>query len=207
MVGRSLAGKLVTLGHEVRMGARDASNERAAGWARESGGSHGTFADAAGFGDAIVNATAGTASIDALDAAGMERLAGKVLIDVANPLDPSRGMPPPLAYCNEDSLGERIQASFPEARVVKTLNTVNANVMVDPSLVPGEHTVFVCGDDPAAKAQVAELLVSFGWPEGSILDLGGIESSRVCEMYLALWLRLWNAAGTANLNIAVRRGS
>ncbi|MDQ3934376.1 MAG: NAD(P)-binding domain-containing protein [Actinomycetota bacterium] len=206
MVGRALATKLASLGHDVCMGARDAGNEKAAEWARESGGRHGTFADAAGHGELVVNATAGTASLDALAAAGAERLAGKVLIDVANPLDASRGMPPTLAVCNDDSLGERIQAAFPDARVVKTLNTVNAAVMVEPSMVPGEHTMFVCGEDDGAKAAARELLESFGWPGESILDLGGIESARGMEMYLPLWLRLWRATGTAQLNVRVVRG-
>jgi predicted dinucleotide-binding enzyme len=204
MVGRTLATKLASLGHSVCMGARDAANERAAEWASEAGGEHGTFADAASHGQVVVNATAGTASLEALAAAGAERLAGKVVIDVANPLDFSRGMPPTLAFCNDNSLGERIQAAFPDARVVKTLNTVNASVMVEPALVPGEHTMFMCGEDAAAKAEVGELLRSFGWPEGSVLDLGGIESARGMEMYLPLWLRLWQATGTGHINVGLR---
>ena len=207
-VGRTLAGKLAELGHEVRMGARQAANENAAAWAAEVGerASHGTFADAAEFGEAVVNATAGVASLDALAAAGSGNLDGKLLIDVANPLDFSGGMPPTLSVCNDDSLGEQIQRAHPGARVVKTLNTVNAGVMVGPSLVPGEHTVFVCGEDAAAKAEAAELLRSFGWPEGSIMDLGGIAASRGVEMYLALRLHLWQATGTGKLNVAVRAG-
>jgi predicted dinucleotide-binding enzyme len=202
-VGQTLATKLVAVGHEVCMGARDAANEKAAAWAAAEGGRHGTFADAAEFGEVVVNATAGTASLEALGLAGAERLAGKVLIDVANPLDFSGGMPPRLSVCNDDSLGEQIQREFPDARVVKALNTMGAPVMVDPSSVPGEHTVFVCGADDGAKQEVRRMLESFGWPEGSMLDLGGIDGARGMEMYLPLWLKMFGAAGTPVLNVAV----
>ncbi|HEX8067754.1 MAG TPA: NAD(P)-binding domain-containing protein [Thermoleophilaceae bacterium] len=209
MVGRTLASKLVELGHDVCMGARDAANERAAGWAAEAGelARHGTFADAAEHGDVVVNATAGTGSLEALRAAGADALAGKVLVDVANPLDFSQGMPPTLAVCNTDSLGEQIQREFPDARVVKALNTVNAGVMVDPGLVPGDHNLFVCGDDVDAKADVGSLLRSFGWPAGSIVDLGGIDAARGTEMYLPLWLRLYEVSGTAAVNVQLHVGS
>lgn len=207
MVGRALVGKLVSLGHEVMMGARQAGNETAVIWADGAGmlASQGSFADAARFGEMIVNATNGAATLDALAAAGVENVAGKVLIDVANPLDTSRGMPPSLSVCNTDSLGEQIQRAFPDARVVKTLNTMNAEVMVDPGLVPGPHTVFVSGDDAAAKASAAELLRSFGWPRESILDLGDISTARGTEMYLTLWLRLWATLGAGHFNIQVVR--
>lgn len=204
-VGQTLAGKLVSVGHQVVMGARQAGNDRAAAWAASAGpsASAGTFADAAAHGDLIVNATAGTASLDALDAAGADNLAGKVLVDVANPLDFSAGMPPSLSVCNTDSLGERIQQRFPEARVVKTLNTVNADVMVQPGIVPGSHTMFLCGNDATAKQEVRTLLESFGWRPADLLDLGDIGGSRGMEMYLPLWLRLWGATGTGHLNVGV----
>lgn len=208
-VGRTLAQALVDHGHEVRMGARAAGNEGAVAWADRSGplASEGSFADAAGFGELAFNATAGAASLEALEAAGAEQLAGKVLVDVANPLDFSEGMPPTLTVCNDDSLGERIQRAFPEVRVVKALNTVTAAVMVQPDLVPGQHTVFICGDDDAAKTQVTVLLEEFGWVAGSILDLGDITAARGMEMYLPLWLRLYGATGTALLNVDVRTGA
>jgi predicted dinucleotide-binding enzyme len=192
MVGRTLAGKLVELGHEVKIGSREAGEDKV------------TFAEAAEFGEAVVNATAGAASLEALTLAGADNLAGKVLIDVANPLDSSGGMPPTLAVCNEDSLAEQIQREFPDARVVKTLNTVNASVMVSPGDVPGDHTMFVSGEDEGAKAEVTELLGSFGWPAERVMDLGGIRSARGQEMYLLLWLGLWGAAGTPQLNVEVR---
>jgi predicted dinucleotide-binding enzyme len=208
IVGRTLASALLSNGHEVRLGSRTAGNERAVAWAAQIGGpaSEGTFADAAGFGELLINATAGAGSLEALEMAGSEQLAGKVLLDVANPLDTSRGMPPTLTVCNDDSLGEQIQRALPDVRVVKTLNTVTAAVMVDPTLVGGAHTIFVAGDDLAAKAQTVELLQEFGWPGSSILDLGDITAARGTEMYLALWLRLWGAAGTAILNVEVRSG-
>jgi predicted dinucleotide-binding enzyme len=208
IVARTLGSALLSHGHEVRLGSRAAGNPAAVAWAEEIGGpaSEGTFADAAGFGEIVINATAGAGSLEALQMAGTEQLAGKVLLDVANPLDTSRGMPPTLTVCNDDSLGEQIQRALPDVRVVKTLNTVTAAVMVDPSLVAGTHTIFVAGDDAAAKQQASELLREFGWPAGAILDLGDITAARGMEMYLPLWLRLWGAAGTPVLNLEVRSG-
>ncbi len=205
-VGRTLAQALVDRGHEVRMGARAAGNEKAVAWAQSGGplASEGSFADAAAFGELVINATAGAASLDALEMAGSEQLAGKVLIDVANPLDFSKGMPPTLTVCNDDSLAESIQRAFADVRVVKALNTVTAAVMVEPELVPGNHTMFVCGNDDVAKTQVRALLGEFGWPSQAILDLGDITAARGMEMYLPLWLRIYGAKGTAVLNVEVR---
>jgi predicted dinucleotide-binding enzyme len=144
-------------------------------------------------------------SLAALEAADADNLAGKVLVDVANALDFSAGRPPTLAVVNTDSLGEQIQRAFPAAKVVKALNTMNCEVMVDPAKVPGAHNVFVCGDDADAKQQVGDLLQSFGWPAESIVDLGGIEAARGAEMYVAFWLRLWGTLGTGHFNIGVVR--
>lgn len=205
VVGSAIGGKLVELGHEVRMGSREAGNEKGRAWSEAAGAnaSDGSFADAAAFGELVVNCTAGQHSLDALEQAGRDSLAGKVLVDVANTLDFSRGMPPTLGICNTDSLGEQIQRAFPDSRVVKTLNTMNCEVMVDPQRVPGEHVVFVCGEDTDAKERVVELLGSFGWPAGRIVDLGGIRAARATEMYLPLWLSLYGALGTGDFNIAV----
>ena len=205
-VGRTLGSALLSGGHEVRLGSRTAGTEAAVQWAEGIGGpaSEGTFAEAAGFGEIVINATAGAASLDALAMAGGEQLAGKVLVDVANPLDRSRGMPPTLTVCNDDSLAEQIQRAFSDVRVVKTLNTVTAAVMVDPTLVDGSHTMFVAGNDAEAKAEVGTLLQELGWPESSIMDLGDITAARGMEMYLPLWIRLWGATGTAVLNVEVR---
>ncbi len=205
MVGTAIATKLVALGHEVLLGSRDAANEKAAGWAAEAGegASHGTFGDAAHFGEILVNATAGGASIAALSSAAPADLAGKVLIDVANALDHSHGFPPALSVVNTDSLAEQIQRTFPDLKVVKTLNTVSADIMVDPSLVPGSHNVFVSGNDGEAKRQVVDLLASFGWPREDVIDLGDITTARGPEMYLGLWLRTWGALGVRHFNVKV----
>jgi predicted dinucleotide-binding enzyme len=207
MVGRTIAGKLVSLGHEVRMGSRSADNENAAGWVASVGAdaSQGTFAEAAAFSELNFNCTAGDGSLDALRSAGAANLAGKVLVDVANTLDFSHGRPPSLLITTTESLGEQIQDAFPEARVVKTLNTMNCEVMVDPARVPGEHDVFVSGNDNAAKAEVAGLLQSFGWPAEHIIDLGDITTARGPELYVPLWIRLHGFVGTGDFNIKVVR--
>ncbi len=208
-VGQALASKLVSLGHDVVMGSRQAGNEKAVAWAATAGGTagEGTFATAAAFGDMVVNATAGAVSLTALAAAGAENLAGKVLVDVANPLDFSGGMPPRLTVCNTDSLGEQVQREFPEALVVKALNTMSADVMVTPGVVSGSHNVFMAGNDVDAKRRVAEVLMSFGWPPGDILDLGDITAARGLEMYLPLWLTLWRSTGTRDLNVKLVVGT
>jgi predicted dinucleotide-binding enzyme len=193
MVGRTISGKLEELGHDVRVGSRTAGDGTV------------TFADAAAHGDVVFNCTNGAGSLDALAAAGEQNLAGKLVIDVTNPLDFSSGGPA-LFTTTLESLGERIQAAFPDARVVKALNTVNCTVMVDPGLVPGDHVVFVCGNDDAAKAQARDLIGEFGWPSGRILDLGDITAARGTEAYLMLWLRLMRMAGSS-VNISVLSGS
>jgi 8-hydroxy-5-deazaflavin:NADPH oxidoreductase len=206
-VGQTIATKLIGLGHEVCMGSRRAGNERAAEWVRSAGpgASEGDFARAARHGELVVNCTAGAASLGALHAAGVENLSDKVLVDLANPLEAAASGLPRLSVCNDDSLGEQIQAAFPGARVVKTLNTVNAGVMVDPDRVPGEHVVFVSGNDRGAKDEVADLLSSFGWAAHRIIDLGDITTARGPEMYLSLWLRMMGALDTAEFNISVSR--
>jgi len=185
------------------MGSRSATNEKAAAWvaAAGRGASQGTFADAAAFGEIVFNCTTGGASLEALRSAGASNLDGKILVDVANPLDFSHGMPPSLFAGNTDSLAERIQAAFPAAKVVKALNTVNANVMIDPGRVPGDSDVFVSGNDAGAKAQVVRILKDFGWK--SVIDLGDVTTARGTESYLHLWLRLWGAVQTADFNIRV----
>ena len=206
MVGSAIATKLASLGHEVKMGSRDSANEKAKAWAASAGrgASQGTFADAAAFGEIVFNCTAGMSSVDALKSAGESALRGKVLVDVANPLDFSKGMPPRLSVSNDDSLAETIQRTFPDVKVVKALNTVNANVMVNPGRVPGDHDLFVAGNDAGAKAQVVRLLKEeFGWK--SVNDLGDITAARGIESYLHLWLRLYGALHTADFNVHVVR--
>ncbi len=206
MVGQTIASKLVGLGHDVKMGAREAKNEKAASWAAKSGanGSHGTFADAAAFGDFAFVCTNGMGTLAAIRSAGTN-LDGKTVVDVTNPLDFSKGMPPTLFVSNSDSLGEQIQRELPEAKVVKTLNTVNCGVMVDPGKVAGgDHTVFVSGNDATAKARVTEVLTGwFGWK--NVVDLGDITSARGTEAYLLLWIRAFGALGTADFNVKIVR--
>jgi predicted dinucleotide-binding enzyme len=204
IVGKTIAHKLAKLGHDVRMGSRTAGGEKAKAWVKEAGGksTEGTFADAAMHGEIVFNCTSGIGSLDALKAAGAKNLQGKTLVDVANPLDFSKGMPPTFTVCNTDSLGEQIQHAFPTANVVKTLNTVTAAVMVDPSIIPGAHTMFVSGNDQNAKAEVINILkTGFGWKE--VIDLGDIKGARAQEMHLALWLRLYTRFQTPNVNVRV----
>jgi predicted dinucleotide-binding enzyme len=206
VVGETLAAKVAELGHEVMVGTRDVEAAVARTEPGAAGGQPfsewvsqhpdvkvGTFAEAAGHAELLFNATTGEGSIAALEMAGAENLSGKVLVDVANALDFSRGMPPSLFVSNTDSLAEQIQRAFPEARVVKSLNTVNARLMVDPGQAAGgEHTVFVSGDDQSAKDKVIRILREwFGWKH--VIDLGDITTARGPEMYMALWLRLWGA--------------
>jgi len=207
MVGRTIASRLVGLGYEVKMGSREAGNEKAREWAQEAGSKagEGSFADAAAFGELVFNCTAGEHSIAALERADASNLAGKILVDVANVLDFSGGRPPAVGLGTKDSLGEQIQRSFPEAKVVKALNTMNCDVMVDPTKVPGDHDVFICGEDEDAKAQVARVLREFGWPAEHIVDLGGISAARGTEGYVALWLNLMGVVGTGQFNIALVR--
>ena len=204
MVGEAIATKLIQLGHEVQMGSRTANNDKAAAWVKQNGtkATHGTFADTAAFGEVLFNCTSGGASLEALKMAGAENLNGKVLIDIANPLDFSRGMPPSLLVCNTDSLGEQIQRAFPEAKVVKSLNTMNANLMVNPGLLKEEHLVFVSGNDAEAKATVTMILKNwFGWK--SIVDLGDITTARGTEMVLPLWVSLMGALQTPLFNFKI----
>ncbi|MFN8169483.1 MAG: NAD(P)-binding domain-containing protein [Candidatus Nanopelagicales bacterium] len=206
-VGTTLGARLVETGHEVRLGSRTADNATAADWvaATGAGASSGTFADAAAWGEVVVNATGGLVSMEALTAAGAENLAGKPLLDVSNPLDFSGGFPPSVVQPDGRSLGEQIQAAFPAARVVKTLNTMNADVMVHPRALPGTHSVFVAGDDGDAKAVARDLLVGFGWTPDEVVDAGGIAAARGLELYLPLWLSLMGSFGTPSFNVSVVR--
>jgi predicted dinucleotide-binding enzyme len=213
MVGQALAERLAELGHDVTIGTRDV----AAALARTEGtptlkewvDAHpdvrlATLAEAAAGAELVVNATSGQTSLAALRAAGEQNLSGKVLLDIANPLDFSAGFPPTLTVKDTDSLGEQIQAAFPTARVVKSLNTLTAALMVHPELVgDGNHTVFVSGNDPDAKTIVIDVLAAFGHRD--VVDLGDITTSRGTEMYLALWIRMMMALGTGMFNVKVVR--
>lgn len=206
MVGRTIATKLVEVGHEVMMGSRSEGNEAAAGWSTEAGEatSAGTFAEAAEFGELAFNCTAGVGALDAVGSAAGE-LRGKLLIDVSNPLEFPDGSPT-LFVGISDSLGEQIQRALPDTSVVKSLNTMNADVMVAPELVPGEHAAFVCGDDDEAKARVVALLGEFGWPPDRVVDAGDITGARATEAYLLIWLKTMGWVGSPHFNIVVSRG-
>ena len=217
IAAQTLAGKLLELGHSVMISSRDTTQGKERPWGalpsaddfaaaqRDLGreAAAGGFADAAVHGEIVINATPGEISVAALESAGADHLAGKILIDVGNPLDYSRGMPPTLYFCNTDSLGERIQSAFPEARVVKTLNTVNAAVMVSPKLLAEPTALFVAGNDQKARDWVHHELLErwFEWEQ--VLDLGDITAARAVEMWLPLWALLFGVAGTPAFNIRV----
>ena len=205
MVGEALGTKLVQLGHHVTMGSRTPNNENAARWAKKNGvnASQGTFADAAAFSELVFLCTKGEVTLEVIRSAGAASFDGKVVVDVSNPLDFSRGMPPSLLLCNTDSLGEQVQKTLPKAKVVKTLNSVNCEVMVEPAR-GGYPTMLLCGNDTEAKAQVVALLKSLGWKD--IVDLGDITKSRGTEMLLPLWLNLMGVLGHPHFGFKVVHG-
>jgi 8-hydroxy-5-deazaflavin:NADPH oxidoreductase len=188
-VGQTLSSALSARGHQVMVGSRTAPPA--------------TFADAASFGELVFNCTAGVHSLEALRQAGAESIAGKVVVDVANPLDFSQGFPPQLSVPEDDSLAEQIQREFPRSKVVKTLNTVTASVMVDPGRLAEPTDLFIAGGDEGAKADVTVLLAEFGWSRDRVRDLGGLEAARVSERYLLMWLALMGLLGSAEFNVRV----
>lgn len=217
IVGQAMAARLAGLDHDVMVGTRNVAETLArtapdpmgnppfSAWHQQNTQVKlGTLAEAAAHAELVFNCTAGGASLAALKLAGEANLNGKVLVDIANPLDFSQGMPPTLSIVNTDSLGEQLQRAFPQVKVVKTLNTMNAHLMVNPGqLVGGDHTVFVSGNDAAAKATVSELLRSFGWQD--IIDLGDISTARGTEMLLPIWLRLFGALQKPMFNFKIVR--
>ena len=206
-MGRRIGSKLVAAGHEVMLGSRTADNEKAVAWAKQAGqrASCGTFADAAASAELVFNCCSGAATLAVLESTGTKNLAGKILVDLSNPLDFSGGFPPSLSVCNTESLGEQVQAALPDTRVVKTLNTLANPLMVNPSAIAdGEHDIFVSGNDAGAKATVTALLQrDFGWKR--VIDLGDITSARGTEAWLLLWTRLYAALGTADFQLAIVR--
>jgi predicted dinucleotide-binding enzyme len=212
-VGRTISKKLTGIGHDVMLGTRDVNRTRAKvdsdgypfkDWLDANTAIHlGTFAQSAQWGEVVINATSGEKSILALESAGEANLNGKILIDISNPLDFSKGMPPSLFVSNTDSLAEQIQARFPLVKVVKSLNTLTATLMVNPSaLADGDHHLFVSGDDADAKNAVVDYLKTwFGWKH--IIDLGDITTARGTEMMLPIWIRLWGALGSPMFNFKI----
>lgn len=216
IVGQTMASRLSQLGHDVMIGTRDVAKTLArtdknpygsppfSEWYKQQNNIQlGSFQQAASFGELLFNCTTGAGAVEALTQAGDSALNGKVLLDIANPLDFSHGMPPSLNPVNTDSLGETIQRTFPGLKVVKTLNTMNCNLMVNPSLITGDHNVFVSGNDADAKAKATEILKSFGWKDANILDLGDITTARGTEQLLPIWLRLWGKLKTPMFNFHI----
>ncbi len=207
-VGATIGSRLVDLGHQVMMGSRTSNNEKAQAFVSKHQGvnaSAGTFSEAAAFGEVIFNCTKGEHSLNAIEMAG-SAINGKVLIDVSNPLDFSNGMPPHLipSLANTNSLGEEIQKRFPEARVVKTFNTMWCGIMVDPNLVGGgNHVNYICGNDASAKAVTIGILKQFGWKDECLLDLGDITNARGTEATLLIWLRVYGATKTGAFNFGI----
>lgn len=216
IVGQTIADKLSAIGHQVIVGTRDVDATRASTEAGPYGNppfsawlaAHpavqlGTFAEAAAQGEVFINALSGHASLPVISSLDASAIAGKILIDIANPLDFSQGMPPSLFISNTDSLAEQLQAAQPSLKVVKTLNTLNANLMVNPNLVAaGDHHLFVSGNDAEAKAAVVGYLKAwFGWQH--IIDLGDITTARGTEMLLPIWIRLMGALQTPMFNFKI----
>jgi predicted dinucleotide-binding enzyme len=208
IVGETLATALVQKGHSVKMGSRSAGNEKAKAWVEKAGAgaSEGSFADAAAFGELLIIATNGGATLHAAQMAGAQNFSGKTLIDVTNPLDFSQGMPPRIIKEYQDiSVGEQLQKAHPDTRVVKALNTMNCQLMVDARQVAGgDHELFLCGDDAEAKKEVTRLLTgNFHWEEAHIRDLGGIAMARTTEGIVPMWVVLYGHLGTGMFNYRI----
>jgi|WetSurMetagenome_2_1015567.scaffolds.fasta_scaffold22688_2 8-hydroxy-5-deazaflavin:NADPH oxidoreductase len=216
VVGQTIAEKLVQLGHNIMMGTRDKKATLAktgkdnfgrpsfSEWLKNNSKvQFGTYSEAASFGEFLVNATSGVGSIEALKMAGENNLANKVLLDISNPLDFSKGMPPTLTVCNTDSLAEQIQRTFPKSKVVKSLNTLTAMLMVNPGLLSESTNIFLNGNDSIAKSEVKKLLKTFGWNENDIIDMGDITTARGTEQILPIWVRLWGTLQTPMFNFKI----
>lgn len=206
MVGEALATKLVELGHEVMMGARQPDNPKATAWAEAHGdkASHGDFAATARFCDLAIIACKGGAVLDVADATG-GGLDGKTVIDVTNPLSdaPLDGETLLPQFSRGTSAAEQLQARLPRAHVVKTLNTMNCKLMVDPHRVPGDHDVFVSSNDANAKAETIGLLGELGWPQP--IDLGPLSTARGVEGLMGFWLAMMRATGSSDFNYKIAR--
>ena len=208
-VGETIATALVQKGHSVRMGSRTAGNEKGAAWVQRTGerASQGSFEDVASFGEILFLCFNGAYALDVVRSIKGADLEGKVLIDLTNPLDFSKGMPPQIleGLGNTNSLSEEIQKLVPDAFVVKTLNTVNYKLMVDARLVNGgDHHLFLCGENEEAKGKVKDLLTrDFHWQQENLLDLGGIRSARAVEAMVPFWVLLYRTQGTPLFNFKI----
>jgi predicted dinucleotide-binding enzyme len=207
MVGNAIGSKLVQLEHEVMMGARSAENVNAAEWAQNMGNKacYGKFSEAAKFGEIVFNCVKGMYALNVLKDAGKDNLSGKILVDVTNPLETTKDNHIRLSICNTTSLGEKIQKFLPETKVVKALNTITSNLMVNPGMMPEDHSVFICGNDEKARHEVKEILKEwFGWK--SVIDLGDITGARAMEMMMPMWLRLFQTQNNPNFNFKFVKG-
>ena len=216
IVGQTIAEKLIQLGHQVFIGTRAKQATLAktgkdnfgrppvSEWLKNNSKVQlATYSEAAAFGELLVNATSGTGSLEAIKLAGENNFTNKIMLDISNPLDFSKGMPPTLTICNTDSLGELIQRTFPKLKVVKSLNTLTAYLMVNPKLLPEPTNIFLNGNDANAKSEVKKLLTSFGWNEKDIIDMGDISTARGTEQILPIWVRLWGALQTPLFNFKI----
>jgi len=205
MVGETLGTRFVQMGHQVKMGSRTANNENAAKWAAKNGtaASAGTFAQAAEFGEMVFLCLKGDVQMDVIRSVGERPFGSKPVVDVSNPLDFSHGMPPSLSICNTNSLGEEVQKALPAAKVIKTLNIVNCEIMIEPNKAGQQPTMFICGNDSAAKASVTSLLKDLGWAD--IIDLGDITKARATEMLLPIWLSLMQTLGHVHFGFKIVR--
>ncbi len=218
VVGQTIAAKLNELGHHVMIGTRDATATLAVTKPNAMTGMTfrdwhmvhtkvelGTFAQAAAFGSIVINALNGGVTISAFKTCDAADLDGKIIVDISNPLDFSKGFPPFLieGLNNTNSLGEELQKTLPNAKVVKTLNTMTAMLMTNPAMLEGNHTNFICGNDAEAKAEVMDLLHQFGWTADNFLDLGDITNARGTEAILPIWLRIYGALKTGVFNFGI----
>lgn len=208
MVGEAIGSALISKGHHVMMGSRKAGNEKGKEWAKKAGkqASEGSFGDAAAFGDVIFLALNGEYAMAAIESADADSFNNKIVIDITNPLNFTKGMPPSiLEEYREVSLGEKIQEKIPHAYVVKALNTINYKLMVDARIVnSGSHNLFICGNDVNAKNQAKHFLVdNFHWKPESLIDLGDIKAARCTEAIVPFWVLVWQSLGTPLFNFKV----
>jgi 8-hydroxy-5-deazaflavin:NADPH oxidoreductase len=218
-VAQTFAEKFISLGHEVMLGTRNVAETMSragnpnmgalpfAEWhAKNPTVQLGTFVETAAFGKLVINALNGGGTIAAFASCNAKDFDGKIIIDIANPLDFSKGFPPTLieGLNNTNSLGEELQKALPNTKVVKTLNTMWAGLMVNPSMInEGNHTNFICGNNAEAKAEVVKLLTTMGWKVANILDLGDISNARGTEALLPVWVRIFGVTKTGTFNFSI----
>jgi predicted dinucleotide-binding enzyme len=207
-VGRKLADGFIELGHTVKIGSRSPNQSKIAGWMakhNKTKASSGAFSEAASFGELDVIATLWTGTVDAIKIADPMNFANKIVIDVTNPLDFSKGMPPELAVGHTDSAGEIIQRMLPDSKVVKALNTVGNPHFMHPDFHGGPPTMFICGNDDEAKKTVTDdILTKFGW---ETVDVGGIGGARILEPLALLWITHYFRTGNGDHAFKLLRAS